>query len=106
MDGKATNSNFGQPLRNYRNLAILIGVRRFAIVLLMLNNSKRLKDFLKKKKFSLNQGSRLLNIDKYSLWRYTSGKRAPSKEIQKLMKKKLKFEWLEVKKNGPLSKKK
>ncbi|MBI2118975.1 MAG: helix-turn-helix transcriptional regulator [Elusimicrobia bacterium] len=62
-----------------------------------MNNSKRLKDFLKKKKISLNQGSRLLNIDKYSLWRYTSGKREPSKEIRILMKKKLEFEWLEVK---------
>lgn len=59
----------------------------------MTNNAKRLKDLLKKKGLSLNDCSRTLEIDKFSLWRYTAGEREPSEEVRKKMKQKLGFEW-------------
>jgi transcriptional regulator with XRE-family HTH domain len=58
-----------------------------------MDNGKRLKSDLKKKKLSMMKCARLLGVADMTVWRYTSGDREPSEEIRKKLKQKLGFTW-------------
>ena len=59
----------------------------------MQEDAERLRQHLKKMRLSFNRCARLLNLDTGSVWRYASGRRRPSREVRKRMKRKLGFEW-------------
>lgn len=60
-----------------------------------LSNRERLKQYLLSKGLSYSKCGRRLDMDGVSIWRYVAGLRAPSNEVKKRMKRRLKFEWKE-----------